>query len=52
MENTPAYTYLHKYLKSTFPDMSEKELKENTEKWMGLMRTVRFQEWVNKHKPS
>lgn len=48
MNTTPAYQHLYQYLANRFPKMSTKELESNTEKWMGLMRTVRFQEWVDK----
>lgn len=50
MDQTPAYKFLYDYLKNTFPKMSESDLKKNTEKWMGLTRTVRFQEWVEKQR--
>lgn len=47
METTPAYKFTYDYLKNKFPKMDEKTLKANTEKWMGLMRTQRFEEWLN-----
>ena len=48
METTPAFKYILEYITNTFPDMEEKERKANAHKWVGLTRTVRFQEWVDK----
>lgn len=46
VEATPAYKYIKKYIDDTFPMKTEAWRIGNAHKWLGLMRTIKFQKWV------